>query len=168
MKRNHLPPIVNTPDVQLEFQLDRPLRPVVERLKSISPVIYLDGCMTGELVLRIDSENVAIRTFYDKLIPRFNDAHDGDNDDIANGNYRNPQQGKDSSKKCTLKVDSKKLSATLQWQSSMLRGSVSSYILCMIENEMMVVHVVLNPEDVGFFTYYIPVHYMSPDMMEFG
>jgi hypothetical protein len=31
----------------------------------------------------------------------------------------------------------------------------------MIENEMMVVHVVLQPEDVGFFTYYIPVHFLS-------
>jgi HUS1 checkpoint protein len=67
--------------------------------------------------------------------------------------------------RCTLKMDSKKLLSSLQWQSSMAKSSVSSYIICMIENEMMVVHVVLNPEDVGFFTYYIPVHFLSPDMI---
>ena len=49
----------------------------------------------------------------------------------------------------------------------MTRGSVGSYIVCMIENEMMVVHVMLNPEDLGFFTYYVPVHYLSDDVMDF-
>ncbi|KAL7528289.1 hypothetical protein ACHAWF_002511 [Thalassiosira exigua] len=150
--QHHLPPVVNTPDVQLEFQLDRPLRPVIERLKAISPIIYVDGSMAGELVLRIDSDAVAIRTFYDKLIPRADEE--------------SSQQPPQDPARCTLKVDSKKLLASLQWQSSMARGSVSSYIICMIENEMMVVHVVLNPEDVGFFTYYIPVHFLSPDLMD--
>ena len=149
--QHHLPPVVNTPDVQLEFQLDRPLRPVIERLKAISPIIYVDGSMAGELVLRIDSDAVSIRTFYDKLIPRVDEETSQSQSDPA---------------RCTLKVDSKKLLASLQWQSSMARGSVSSYIICMIENEMMVVHVVLNPEDVGFFTYYIPVHFLSPDIMD--
>jgi hypothetical protein len=31
----------------------------------------------------------------------------------------------------------------------------------MIENEMMVVHVMLNPEELGFFTYYVPVHFLG-------
>lgn len=134
--------------MQLEFQLDRPLRPVIERLKAISPIIYLDGSMAGELVLRIENDAVSIKTFYDKLIPRVDDEsnHSRTADPAC----------------CTLKVDSKKLLASLQWSNS----SVSSYILCMIENEMLVVHVLLNPEDVGFFTYYIPVHYMSHDMMD--
>lgn len=105
--------------------------------------------MSGELVLRIDNDAVSIRTFYDKLIPRVDEESTQSQVDPAH---------------CTLKVDSKKLLASLQWQSSMSKGSVTSYIICMIENEMMVVHVVLNPEDVGFFTYYIPVHFLSPDM----
>lgn len=143
--RHYLPPVVNTPDVQLEIQLDRPLRPVVERLKAISSVIYLEGCMSGELVLRIDNDAVSVRTFYDKLIPRVDEESTQPQDPA----------------RCTLKIDSKKLLASLQWQSSMAKGSISSYIICMIENEMMVVHVVLQPEDVGFFTYYIPVHFLS-------
>jgi HUS1 checkpoint protein len=143
--RNHLPPIVNTPDVQLEFQLDRPLRPVIERMKAISPIIYVDGSMSGELVLRIDSDAVSIQTFYDKLVPRVDE-------DSPNNN---------EVKKCTLKIDSKKLLAALQWQSTMGRGAVGSYIICMIENEMMVVHVMLNPEELGFFTYYVPVHFLG-------
>lgn len=151
-KRHHLPPVVNTPDVQLEFQLDRPLRPVIERLKAISPTIYLEGSMAGELVLKIENDNVAVRTFYDKLIPRVDEEESS--------------QSQSDPARCTLKIDSKKLLASLQWQSSMARGSVSSYIICMIQNEMMVVHVVLNPEDVGFFTYYIPVHFLSDVMLD--
>ncbi|KAL7481792.1 hypothetical protein ACHAW6_007464 [Cyclotella cf. meneghiniana] len=158
--QHHLPPIVNTPDVQLEFQLDRPLRPVIERMKSISPIIYVDGSMNGELVLRIDSDAVSIRTYYDKLIPRA----EGEDETTTNDNVGEAERR--SKKKCTLKVDSKKLLASLQWQSSMARGSVGSYIICMIENEMMVVHVMLNPEELGFFTYYVPVHYLSRDVMD--
>ena len=94
--------------------------------------------MAGELVLRIDNDAVSIRTFYDKLIPRVDEESSQSQTDPA---------------RCTLKIDSKKLLASLQWQSSMARGTVGSYIICMIENEMMVVHVVLNPEDVGFLTY---------------
>jgi len=150
--QHYLPPVVNTPDVQLEFQLERPLRPVIERLKAISPVIYLDGSMKGELTLRIDNDSVSVKTMYDKLIPRVDEEEES--------------QSQSDPSKCTLKVDSKKLLASLQWQSSMARGSVSNYIICMIQNEMMVVHVVLDPEDVGFFTYYIPVHFLSEDMME--
>ena len=148
--RHYLPPLVNTPDVQLEFQLDRPLRPVVERLKAISPIIYVDGSMTGELVLRIETTAATIQASYDKLIAR--------SDEESSQSQTDPGR-------CTLKMDSKKLLAALQWQSSMARGTVGSYIICMIENEMMVVHVVLNPEDVGFFTYYIPVHFVSHDLM---
>lgn len=147
--QHHLPPLVSTPDVQLEFQLDRPLRPVIERMKSISPYIYVEGSMQGQLVLRLDSDAVSIRTFYDKLIPRTDEES---------------SQAEPAS--CTLKIDSKKLLAALQWQSSMARGTVSSYIICLIENEMMVVHVCLAPEDVGFFTYYVPVHFLSTDMMD--
>ena len=143
--RNHLPPIVNTPDVQLEFQLERPLRAVIERMKSISPILYIDGSMSGEFVVRIDNDSVSIRTFYDKLVPWRDEA----------------SPSKD--KKCTLKLDSKKLLAALQWQQSMSRFTVRSYILCMIHNEMMVVHVILNPEELGFFTYYVPVHYLGDD-----
>ena len=88
--------------MQLEFQLDRPLKAVIERLKSISPVIYVDGSMTGELVLRVENDAVSIRTFYDKLIPRIDDQSE-------------QMQQSQGTARCTLKVDSKKLLASLQW-----------------------------------------------------
>eukprot|EP00956_Cyclotella_meneghiniana_P022604 scaffold42976_cov22-Cyclotella_meneghiniana.AAC.1 len=116
--QNHLPPIVNTPDVQLEFQLDRhPLRPVIERLKSISPTLYIDGSMSGEFIVRVENDAVSIKTFYDKLVPRIDD------DD-------NESSSPSGVKKCTVKMDSKKLYSALQWQSSINRHAVNSYILC--------------------------------------
>jgi HUS1 checkpoint protein len=63
--------------------------------------------------------------------------------------------------KCTLKVETKNLSVALQLAGDHVAGLVSSALLCMVENEMLVVHVLLNPASVGFFTYYVPVHFLS-------
>jgi len=140
---SHLPPQINMPDVQLELSGDRPLRTIVERLKSISPHVYIEGSMSGALTLRVDSDGAAIRTFFTKLAPKFDDC-----------------KSQNESATCILKVDTKKLSTCLQWQATMSR-TVSSSLLCMVENEMLILHVVLNPSVVGFFTYYVPVHYLT-------
>ena len=145
--------------------------------------------MDGELTLRIDGDGASIRTFYGKLIPRFEDLEeddessgdDDDDDDDGNENDGTPssssspssarklrRKAKKAAKTCTLKVDSRKLSACLQWQGTMLLGrSVGSAVLCMVKNEMLCLHCMLNPGTVGFFTYYVPVHYLSPDQMDF-
>ena len=154
----HLPPKISMPDVQLELPVDGrvPIRTVLERLKGISPQVYLDGSMAGELTLRIESDGASIRTFYNKLIPRFEDCKGSQNEDMNS-----------SPSSCTLKVDSKKMFSCFQWQTSMGIGrAVGSAVLCMVENEMLVVHVLLNPDDLGFFTYYIPVHFLSADHLD--
>ena len=101
--------------------------------------------MTGELRLRIDNDGASIRTFFSKLLPRFEDCKSSQPDTS-----------------CVLKVDTKKLSTCLQWQATMSK-SVSSALLCMVENEMLVMHVLLNPPSAGFFTYYCPTHFLSSD-----
>ena len=155
--------------------------------------------MDGELTLRIDGDGASIRTFYGKLIPRFEDLEededddndesgeeeDESNDDERNGGgtantpsssvsasarkrKRRRKTSKAKPRTCTLKVDSRKLSACLQWQGTLLLGrSVGSAVLCMVKNEMLCLHCMLNPGAVGFFTYYVPVHYLSPDQMDF-
>mmetsp|Transcript_23097 Transcript_23097/g.53586 ORF Transcript_23097/g.53586 Transcript_23097/m.53586 type:complete len:145 (-) Transcript_23097:609-1043(-) len=105
--------------------------------------VYLDGSMRGELTIRVDNDGVSIRTFFNKLIPRFDDC-----------------SSQDQTGNCTVKVDTKKLSTCLQWQTTMYK-SISSALLCMVENEMLLIHVILKPASVGFFTYYVPVHFIS-------
>jgi len=112
--------------------------------------------MAGELTLRIDGDGASIRIFYSKLIPRFEDCKTSAEEN---------NNGDNEPARCTIKVDSKKLHACLQWQATMAR-SVSSAVLCMVENEMLVLHIMLNPGDVGFFTYYVPVHFLSPDQID--
>lgn len=154
----HLPPRVSQPDVQLELPTERSVRTVVERLKSISPHVFVEGSMTGDLVLRIEGEGASIRTFYNKLIPRFEDTK------LCSSQNNNNNEGETVTATCVLKVDSKKLYACFQWQASLAFGrAVSSAVLCMIENEMLVLHVLLNPGDLGFLTYYVPVHFISGD-----
>lgn len=148
LSRFHLPPKINVPDVQLELSATQPLRIVVDRLKSISPHVYMEGTMAGELTLRIVNDGASIRTFFSKLVPRFDDCKSNQPDTS-----------------CTLKVDTKKLSTCLQWQATMAKH-VSSALLCMVENEMLVLHILLNPAEVGFFTYYIPIHFLSNDILD--
>jgi HUS1 checkpoint protein len=105
----------------------------------------MEGSMTGDLTLRIDNDGASIRTFFSKLTPHSEGTKTHDEDAT-----------------CILKVDTKKLSACLQWQATMSK-LVSSALLCMVENEMLVLHVLLSPVEVGFFTYYVPVHFLSSD-----
>ena len=95
---HHLPPVVNTPDVQLEFQLDCPHRPVIECLKAIHTIIYIEGPMDGERVLRIDNDAVSIRTFYNRLVPRVDkESSQSQTDPVC----------------CTFKINGKKLLVSL-------------------------------------------------------
>ena len=101
--------------------------------------------MAGSLTLRIDNDGSSARTFFDNLKPPPDDVREG---------------GKDP---CCVKVDTKKFCTALQWQQSSIIPNISKAILCLVQNEMLLVHVVLNPESVGFFTYYVPVSFLSED-----
>ena len=145
--QNHLPPQIPLPDVQLELSAAAAnLRTVVDRLKGISPTVHLQANMSGELTVSIHTDGASIQTFFSKLIPRHEDCKES----VSN---------KTSTR---VKIDSKKLSASLQWQQHQSQ-MISSALLCLVENEMVVLHVNLSPVNVGFFTYYVPVHFLSGD-----
>jgi hypothetical protein len=157
----HLPPQIPLPDVQLELtgQSTAMIKTVVERLKSLSPTVYLSANMTGELTVRLDSGGASIRTFLSKVHPR-------------------PEDCKPGVEACCVMVDTKKLAASLQWQTGSggfgghntgggsnngNHALVSSTLFCLVPNEMLILHAILQPASVGFFTYYVPVHYLSAD-----
>lgn len=155
----HLPPQINMPDVQLELPnvSDRPLRIIAERLKQISSHVFIEANLSGDLTLRIDNDGSSIRTFFTKLIPRTQDCRNQD----ENGNNNTTNNGH-----AIIKVDTKKFCSCLQWQQPAMIPNVTSALLCLVENEMLVLHVLLNPSRVGFLTYYVPVHYLSGDELD--
>jgi HUS1 checkpoint protein len=144
-RQYHLPPQIAIPDVQLQIPRDKPLRAVLENFRSMdSTTVYVQGNRrTGELTVSLDSEGASIRTYFGKLTPLLDDNCSSENEE------------------CTVKVDVRKLSAALQWQQH--ASAVSSALMCLVENEQLVLHVTLDPAIVGFFTYYVPVHFMSSD-----
>ena len=112
--------------------------------------------MSGVLVLRIEGEGASIRTSYNNLVPLHDDCK-------SSQLSQDPSQISAAEQaKCTLKIDSKKLHASLHWQGTLAPKDVSMAVLCMWENEMLVLDVSLNPE-IGRFMYYVPVHYISDD-----
>jgi len=128
--------------------------------------------MKGLLSLRIDGDGASIRTTFTKLIPIHEDCksstqqsqvESNDNGTTQQSSTSQPNNQQEQLTTCTIKVDSKKLHASLHWQGTLhMIRDVSSAVLCMWENEMLVLDVTLNP-DVGRFMYYIPVHYLSAD-----
>lgn len=151
---NHLPPQIPLPDVQLELShTHNTLRTIVGRLRNLSTTVYLEANMTGELTLSMETNGASIQTFVSKLKPHH---------DITDNNNNNNR----SKKSTRVKIDTKKLFTSLQWQqppNQQGQKMVSSALMCLVENEMLVVHVNLNPANVGFFTYYVPVHFLSSD-----
>ena len=107
----------------------------------------MEASITGELTLRTYNEATSIRAFLDKLTPRRDDSLEG---------------GKDT---CCLKIDTKKFVTCLQWQQSSMIANISNALMCFIENEMLIIHITLNPEKLGFLTYYVPVHFLSDEEM---
>ena len=105
--------------------------------------------MKGDLTIRLDHDGASVACFYNHLVPRWPE----DEDDMHNST---------TSSSCVVKVDAHKLSACLQWQQQWILP-VTSCLLGMVSNEMLVLHVLLKPEQVGFFTYYLPVHFLREE-----
>jgi hypothetical protein len=158
--QNHLPPQINHPQVQLELPpMNRaPIRAVVDKLKGMAKCVLLEGTMKGDLTIRIDHDGASMACFYNGLIPRWQDDDDVNENASSSSNTR---QMFNANTSCILKVDTNKLSTCLQWQQNQL--PMTSCLLGMVYNEMLVLHVLLAPEQVGFFTYYLPVHFLQED-----
>jgi len=156
---HYLPPKMSVPDVQLELPPGQLIRTVVDRLRLISNHILIEGTMTpeaGQMVLSVHGNGSFTQVHIPKLTPHFEDTKACTEDGTR------PIE----KATCTLKVDSKLLQSCLSWQSTLQSNqnlSVNSAIFCMVSQEMLVIHVLLQPRSLGFFTYYIPVLYLSPD-----
>jgi hypothetical protein len=163
--QNHLPPQINIPQVQLELPKDRQIRPVIDRLKSMGKHIFLEGNMKGDLTIRLDHDGASMACFYNHLIPRWQEEEEEDENGESG---TTPMPNANAS--CIVKVDAHKLSTCLQWQQQTAQQQqwqlpVTSCLLGMVQNEMLVLHVLLSPEQVGFFTYYLPVHFLHDEDM---
>lgn len=154
-KQQYMPPMIDDPTVKLQIvsphQVQaRPLRTILENMRSMEtatarsthPAVLVHGNQqSGELTISLESEGASIRAYFADVAPAAN---------------ANPEHDE-----CTVKVDARKLSAALQWQQQ--PQYVSSALLCLLENQQLVLHVSLEPTGVGFFTYYVPVHYLSKE-----
>lgn len=109
--------------------------------------------MKGDLTIRLDHDGASVGCFYHNLQPRWEEPESSQDESPIRA---------DSS--CILKVDGTKLSQCLQWQQSHL--ATSSCLIAMVHNEMLVLHVLLDPEQDGFFTYYLPVHCLTEEDLQ--
>jgi HUS1 checkpoint protein len=154
--QHHLPPQINHPQVQLELPSAPPIRALVDKLKGMSKHVLMEGNMNGDLTIRIDQDGASLACFYNHLIPRWSE---GQRDDQEGDGRDNKQNSAASS--CVLKLDAQNLSTCLQWQQHQF--PVTSCLLGMVYNEMLVLHVLTCPEQVGFFTYYLPACFLQEE-----
>ena len=111
--------------------------------------------MKGDLTVRLDHDGASLACFYHNLQPRWEEPEES-----QSTNGAPPVITADSS--CMLKVDGTKLAQCLQWQNQS-HLATSSCLVAMVHNEMLVLHVLLHPEQFGFFTYYLPVYCLTED-----
>jgi hypothetical protein len=129
--------------------------------------VFLEGNMKGDLTIRLDHDGASMACFYNHLIPRWPEDEPEESND---GSPRTASRMPDANASCTVKVDAHKLSACLQWQHHSPQQQewqlpVTSCLLGMVSNEMLVLHILLKPDTVGFFTYYLPVHFLRDEDM---
>jgi HUS1 checkpoint protein len=149
----YLPPPIadNSHMMQLTLPKDRlSLRQVASQIVDLSPTVYLQATNKGELIVQVERDGASIRTYFppSQQVP-------------PEATQTTSTTDKET---ITLKVDTKKLLSSLQWQQH--GGLTSSGLLCLVENEMLVVHANLHPQSVGFLTYYVPVQYLPLDPTE--
>jgi HUS1 checkpoint protein len=152
-KQQYMPPMIDDPTVKLQIVAPhqvqtRPLRTILENMRSMEtarsthPTVLVYGNQqSGELTISLESEGASIRAYFA---------------DVAPAATADPEKYE-----CTVKVDARKLSAALQWQQQ--PQYISSALLGLLENQQLILHVTLEPAGVGFFTYYVPVHYLSKE-----
>jgi Hus1-like protein len=176
--------------VQLELPSDRPIRTVMEGLRALASgsggshssssmsnaaAVTLRATSSGELTISLDSDGAAIRAYFHRLPTVADDEHDSDGDQVENRRDRpldsasargqhgsGAAAGSHRKRVARVRVDAKKLCSCLQWQQN-ASFPVHRAVLCLVENEVLLVHVDLHPPGVGHQTYYVPVRYMSPD-----
>lgn len=117
--------------------------------------------MKGELTVRLDNDVASMACFYHNLIPRFQEEDDANDEENYNSMNDDGDNNNKSNAMCRLKVDAHKLSMCLQWQQQQL--PMTSCLLGMVRDEMLVLHILLYPEQMGFFTYYIPVQLLQEE-----
>ena len=192
--QHHLPPSLPLPTIQLQFDADQtPLRTVLERLRVLSPTVYVTAECSGDelgqvtIATHTTSTGVSMNTVLDRFVPcmencqprsrrrrsprRNGGTTEQEKDDSSPNTPTRHEDDEDEAEEddlvqCTIKVDTRKLALCLQWQqplSSSLPSLASQAVLCWVENEALVLHVMLEPSGVGFLTYYIPVHFLSPE-----
>lgn len=108
---------------------------MVEKLGKMSKHVYIDGEQSGRLILRCDTSFLGLKTYFSNLSAR----HD----------YVTAAE----TAKASVKIDARRMSTILNYS----HVSLSSAVLCISENEALVLHLTLAPIDMGSVTFYLPV-----------
>ncbi|GMH75586.1 hypothetical protein TrRE_jg12989 [Triparma retinervis] len=137
---NMLPPKTSVPDVQVVLPpaSNPTLRNVLEKMKGMAGHVYVEGSMSGDLSFSSMKDGVAARVFFNGLKVAFQDCK-ASAEYQARHNPRNSAPQDDTTYKCVVKVEAKRLLEMFRWQIP-LQKWVTDSTLCMVEDEMLILH----------------------------
>lgn len=133
----YLPPDMTPPTISLELPRGKLIRTVIDRMMKISRHLHIDAEQTGRIVFRVENSTVSVKTYYTGLQPRFE--------------VLDPQG--DANNTASVKVDIRRVSTLFNLE----RLVWDTAVLYISENEALVLHVTLSPQDSGTLTIYAPV-----------
>jgi hypothetical protein len=128
-------PDVPPPEVSLEVSTPaKILKTIVDRVAKINKSIYITASTDGKLVIQSEDTNAVIKTFLNNLPVQNSGTIESKEEDIVS---------------VMIKVDSRKLSNVLHWQSLVMQSAV----LHVSNDEALLIHIQLksNMGDILFF-----------------
>eukprot|EP00619_Florenciella_sp_RCC1007_P013556 CAMPEP_0205923070 /NCGR_PEP_ID=MMETSP1325-20131115/15566_1 /ASSEMBLY_ACC=CAM_ASM_000708 /TAXON_ID=236786 /ORGANISM="Florenciella sp., Strain RCC1007" /LENGTH=168 /DNA_ID=CAMNT_0053291213 /DNA_START=51 /DNA_END=557 /DNA_ORIENTATION=- len=131
----YLAPQMSKQDVQLELPISKTLKHVIERSRTLCKNVIIDGSQVGQMAVRIETDAVHVRSFFTDLRPRMENMTDEDMGNTA-----------------SVKVDAKKLATVLNCYN--VRHE--SIIMCLVDEENLVICVTLAPRATGVMTFFVP------------
>lgn len=141
----------NMLQLRIPAQIYPSFKTLLERSKHSASVAYLSGTVHGELVVTVHTDSGChVQSHFRHLPVLSNKA----------GENKSKSGVADTTTTTTVKVDIRKLTACLHTSSS---SSATSCDLCLVENEMLILHSDTADEGgAGRILYFVPVHYHVP------
>lgn len=166
--REYREPRLPPPTVTISCPEVKHMKQVLERMKTLDKYVQLtvstprdcspegtglneEQAAQGALILKVETEMVSLRTFYQKL--NVEDLSIPTNDS-ASGELNSPKIANKDRFELQVDLNIKELLAVLHFSNYVLR--VEKVLLCLIEHKACVIFLSLQKE-LGCLTYYIPL-----------
>uniref|UniRef100_A0A6S8CRH6 Checkpoint protein n=1 Tax=Aplanochytrium stocchinoi TaxID=215587 RepID=A0A6S8CRH6_9STRA len=144
-------PRLPTPDITMEFPDPRNVKAILERMKALDRFVHMEASTRGNLVFKVQTEVVSMRTFFSGLDVQQSKSNDDENENDDAMSVRTSNSFR-STRRVSVQLNIKEVLNVLQFASL----HSEKVLLCVVKDQAMVLYADLQ-NSLGSLTYYLPV-----------